>query len=108
MTQEQEMVIKDLRERIAVSVDKKTYVITASVEMQDPLISAQIAQLVVEKLQNYITDYRTQKAKQDYEFTKQVHEEAKGTYYKAQQVYAAFEDGNKILFLPVTGLKRNG
>lgn len=95
LTQEQEMVIKDLRERIAVSVDKKTYVITASVEMQDPLISAQIAQLVVEKLQNYITDYRTQKAKQDYEFTKQVHEEAKGTYYKAQQVYAAFEDGNK-------------
>jgi len=95
LSEDQEEVIKKLRERISVSVDKKTYVITASVEMQDPLISAQIAQLVVEKLQDYITEYRTQKAKQDYEFTKQVYEESKGTYYKAQQTYAAFEDSNK-------------
>ena len=63
--------------------------------MQDPLISASLTQIVVEKLQGYITNYRTQKAKQDLEFTEKVFGEARESYYKAQRAYAAFEDANK-------------
>lgn len=95
LTQDQTDVIKDLQKRITASVDKKTYVITLSVRMQDPLISAALTNVVMEKLQGYITGYRTQKAKQDLEFTQKVFGEAKATYYKAQQAYAAFEDANK-------------
>ena len=95
LTKEQSDVIKGLQERISASVDKKTLVITVSVQMQDPLISASLTQLVVEKLQGYITNYRTQKAKQDLEFTEKVFGEARESYYKAQRAYAAFEDANK-------------
>lgn len=95
LTKEQEDVVKALQENIGVSVDKKTFVITASVQMQDPLISAQVANVVVDKLQGYITTYRTQKAKQDLIFTEKVFKEAREAYYKAQKAYAAFEDGNK-------------
>lgn len=95
LTLDQTEVIKALQERISVSVDKKTFVITVSVQMQDPLISAEITKIVVEKLQSYITNYRTQKVKQDLEFTEKVFGEAKASYYKAQQAYAVFEDGNK-------------
>ena len=63
--------------------------------MQDPLISANITQIVLEKLQGYITNYRTQKVKQDLEFTEKVFSEARESYYKAQRAYAAFEDANK-------------
>ena len=63
--------------------------------MQDPVISAQVTDNVVGKLQTYITNYRTQKAKQDLEFTDKVLKEAQAAYYKAQKAYAAFEDGNK-------------
>ena len=63
--------------------------------MQDPLISASLTQIVVKKLQGYITNYRTQKAKQDLEFTEKVFGEARESYYKAQRAYAAFEDANK-------------
>ena len=42
-----------------------------------------------------ITHYRTQKAKKDLEFTEKVLKESRSAYYKAQQAYAAFEDGNK-------------
>ena len=95
LTQEQSDVIEDLQERISVSVDKKTLVITVSVQMQDPLISANVTQVVLNNLQNYITSYRTQKAKQDLEFTEKVFGEARESYYKAQRAYAAFEDANK-------------
>ena len=37
LTKDQEEVVKALQERVSVSVDKKTLVITASVQMQDPL-----------------------------------------------------------------------
>lgn len=95
LTKEQADVIKDLQERISASVDKKTSVITVAVQMQDPLISASITQVVVDKLQEYITNYRTQKAKQDLEFTEKVFGEARESYYKAQRAYATFEDANK-------------
>lgn len=95
LTADQTEVIKSLQQRIAVSVDKKTMVISVSVQMQDPLIAADIAKIVVDKLQSYITNYRTQKVKQDLEFTEKVFGEARASYYKAQQAYAAFEDANK-------------
>lgn len=95
LTKDQEEVLKSLKERVAVSVDKKTLVITASVQMQDPIISAQMTQVVLEKLQSYITQYRTQKVKKDLIFTEKVFGEAREAYYKAQQAYATFEDANR-------------
>ena len=95
LTREQTDVVEDLQDRILASVDKKTQVITVSVEMQDPLISAEITRIVLNKLQDYITNYRTRKAKQDLEFTQKVFGEAREAYYKAQHAYAAFEDANK-------------
>lgn len=95
LTEKQTGVIQSLQQRIGVTVDKKTSVITVSVQMQDPLISATLTRIVMEKLQNYITTYRTQKVKQDLEFTQKVFKEAKDAYYKAQKAYASFEDANK-------------
>lgn len=95
LTRKQEDVLKNLRQRITVFVDKKTQVVTLGVDMQDPLISADVAHSIVIKLQTYITHYRTQKAKKDLEFTEKVLKESRSAYYKAQQAYAAFEDGNK-------------
>lgn len=95
LTDKQTGVIRSLQQRIGVAVDKKTSVITVSVQMQDPLISATLTRIVMEKLQNYITTYRTQKVKQDLEFTQKVFKEAKDAYYKAQKAYASFEDANK-------------
>lgn len=95
LTGEQQQVINELRSRIVIFVDKKTLVITVNVRMQDPVISATLTQVILEKLQTYITRYRTQKAKQDLKFTEKVYAEARTSYYKAQQAYAKFEDSNK-------------
>lgn len=99
LTQEEMAVVKTLNNRIAVSVDKKTAVITLSVTMQDPLIAATMTDTVMQRLQNYITDYRTNKARHDLEFTQRLYDEAQKKYYDAQQTYADYVDMNQNIAL---------
>ena len=65
LTKDEAAIATALSKRISVSVDKKTGVTTLSVTMQDPLISASLTDTVMRCLQNYITDYRTNKARHD-------------------------------------------
>lgn len=95
LTPEQFGVIAKLQRLLDVKIDKKTSTLEVSVRMQDPLISADMACVVMEKLQQYMTDYRIHKVKQDMEYTQKVYGEAQEAYYKAQKAYAAFEDANK-------------
>lgn len=95
LTMKQWNVVNGLKERIGVEMDKKTFTITLSVRMQDPVVSAEVMKAVQKKLQDYITTYRTRKAKNDLAFTQKVLEEARTSYYKAQQTYASFEDTNR-------------
>lgn len=99
LTPKEDQVVKALQQRINASVDTKTSVITLSVMMQDPLISATVADTVVSRLQEYITDYRTNKARKDLEYAELLNEEAKDNYYKAQQKYADYQDRNQGLIL---------
>lgn len=99
LTRDEAAIATALSKRIAVSVDKKTGVTTLAVTMQDPLISAALTDTVMRCLQNYITDYRTNKARHDLAFTEKLYSEAKDNYYDAQQKYAHFTDGNQNIIL---------
>lgn len=89
--------VEALNHRISASVDQKTSVVTISVQMQDPLVSAILADTVVSRLQEYITAYRTNKSRKDLEYAEKLNEEAKADYYKAQQRYAEYLDRNQSL-----------
>ena len=99
LTPKQAGIVNALSSRISVSVDKKTGVTTLSVQMQDPLISAALTDTVMHRLQDYITDYRTNKARHDLAFTEKLYKEAKENYYTAQQRYARHVDGNLDVIL---------
>lgn len=99
LTEDEDGVVKALNERIAVSVDKKTSLISLSVTMQDPLISATMTDTVMAKLQDYITEYRTNKARHDLDFTQKLYDEAQKKYYDAQQAYADYVDMNQNISL---------
>ena len=98
-TKEEADIAKELSERITVSVDKKTGVTTLSVTMQDARISACLTDTVVRRLQDYITEYRTTKARQDFQFQEKLFERKKKEYEKAQENYAKFADANKNIIL---------
>ena len=99
LTKEEDGVVKALNQRIAVSVDKKTSLISLSVTMQDPLIAATMTDTVMAKLQDYITEYRTNKARHDLDFTQRLYDEAQKKYYDAQQAYADYVDMNQNISL---------
>ena len=95
LSKEQSGIISALVKKISVSEDKKTSVISLSVTMQDPLISATLTDTVMVKLQQYITEYRTNKAKKDLEFTEKLYNESMENYHRLQQEYADYMDKNQ-------------
>lgn len=97
LTQSEDLLVTALRNRISTSVDTKTSVVTIDVQMQDPVVSAMLADTVVSRLQNYITAYRTDKARQDLKYAERINQEAREDYYKAQQRYADYLDRNQGL-----------
>lgn len=99
LTPEQSGIIGTLSSRISLEIDDNTSVIKISSTMQDPLIAATVTNEVMEKLQNYITTYRTNKARKDLEFTQKLYEENMESYHKAQQEYAAYMDRNQNVSL---------
>ncbi len=99
LTREEDAVVEALRARVGANVDTKTSVITLSVTMQDPMVSALLADSVAERLKLYVTDYRTNKARQDLEYAEKLNSEAKDDYIKAQQRYARYMDKNQGIVL---------
>ena len=97
LTMDEDILVKALAQRVTASVDQKTSVVTISVQMQDPLVSAILADTVVSRLQNYITDYRTNKARKDLEYAEKLNSEAQQEYYRAQQTLADYTDRNQGL-----------
>lgn len=99
LTKEQATIVKLMEGKVVCDVDERTMVITINVTDQDPLICATIADSVQMKLQNFITDYRTSKARVDLKYNKKLYAEAKKKYDEARRKYAAYSDANQKVFL---------
>ena len=105
LTKEQTEVVKALTQKVVCDVDKKTFVITISVTDQDPLICATMADSVKARLQDFITDYRTKKARVDLEYNRKLYQEAKARYDKARRDYGAYADANQDVILQSVRMK---
>lgn len=99
LTKDESIIVSNLSKRIGVSVDKKTGLTTIAVTMQDARIAACLTDTVMSRLQDYITEYRTTKAKKDFQFQQGLFERKKKEYEKAQDEYAKFADANKNIIL---------
>ena len=105
LSKEEDKIAQKIRKNIKITVDKKTAVITINVKAQDPLICKTVADSVKGKLQEFITNYRTNKARTDYEYYKDLAAEAKRDYEKARQYYGSLSDANSRVALKSVELK---
>ena len=99
LTKEQYGIVELMEKKVVCDVDNKTLVITIDVTDQDPLIAATMADSVQLHLQEFITNYRTRKARIDLAYNQKLFEEAKERYEKARRRSAAFNDANQKVFL---------
>ncbi len=100
-------VVKFFAENIMVNVDKKSFKTQMSIEMQDPVIVAKVMETITENLKDYMSDYRTSKARQDVENLEVICEQRKTDYYKAQHAYANYVDSNKNVSLQSAQVERD-
>lgn len=95
LTEKEAAKVEGLRKAIIANVDKKTAMTTITVTLQDPKVTAIVADSVVDKLQQYIVDYRIKKAKEDCAYLEELYKERQKEYYQAQSKYAHYFDTNR-------------
>jgi capsule polysaccharide export protein KpsE/RkpR len=95
LTKEQEDVKKTLDDLVSIDYNDKDGYVTLICLMPEALPAAQLAQHTQELLQQYITEFKVEKATANLEFVQQRYDEVKQQYEQAQNELARFSDRNK-------------
>jgi hypothetical protein len=77
-----------------IKIDVKGREINITVKMPEPVLSAQVCKLVLEKLIEYVSTYKTAKQRDNLQFLVQRKEEAESKYKQAQMNTAGFKDNS--------------
>lgn len=88
-------VIKAFQKRAIISIDKKTGILSAGVTLQDPVLAAVVSDSIVNKLKRFVWQYRTTKARRDFDYATKMFEDASKKYTDAQRRYAEYADANR-------------
>ena len=95
LSRNDDALVEKVRNNVSCAIDKKTNVITITVIDQDKYICAAIADSVRVRLQDFITHYRTNKARKDVLYYTKLTTEAKKEYDYAVARYSAYCDANQ-------------
>lgn len=99
LTKQQAELAQYITGRVMGTYDKKSGVLTINSTLPDPIIAATTTQHALAYLTDYVTSYRTEKARKEVDFlTKQV-ANAKQRYQNAELDLSSYRDRNRSLFL---------
>jgi hypothetical protein len=87
--------LKKFKDRIAVSVEEKTGIISISCRMPDAHASAELTDNCVSILSKFIVDYKIGQYQENLEFIQERYKEAERNYHKSQNELAIFTDQNR-------------
>lgn len=94
LTKQQTNIARAISKKVLCDVDQKTGVITIIVTDQDPLICTAIADSTCLRLQEFITEYRTKKARIELDNAKVQCDKALAEYEEAKRKMEDFSDSN--------------
>jgi uncharacterized protein involved in exopolysaccharide biosynthesis len=100
-------IVEDLDNRLVVSIDKKTSVISITGLMPSPYAAADLVQTASERLMQRIIDYEAKKAGEQLTFIEEQYSQARTRYEQAQQNLASFADRNRSLVSPLSQIERD-
>jgi len=95
LTKDQMNIVKSLRERVSVSLNEETGIVSVSAKMPDPKVAAQVAKFTIGELTEYLVEYRTEKVLRDLEFVENQLNKAEERFENAQLTLAEFRDSNQ-------------
>ena len=99
LTGEQAMIMGMINKNVSCSIDLKTFLITIQVTEQDPYVATLLADSVKTRLQDFITEYKTNKARHDLEYVETLYKQSKKDYEHARRLYVEYMDANQAVSL---------
>lgn len=105
MTMKEAQCAQILSNKISITINDKDGYITLSATMPEAMASAQVAEGVFSLLQKYLTEFKIEKAKSNFDYVKGRYEEAKREYEAKQIEYAEYQDANRMLNSKVAAVK---
>jgi len=88
----QTYVYEKFKSQLSVSVDAKTNLISIHVEMDEPLVTAQVADQVIHNLQEYVIRHKTSQVRENLYFIEARFNEKKSEFEIAQKALYAYRD----------------
>ncbi len=95
MGEDDEALVEMLKNTIGCQMNEKSGVIYVSYQCQDPLVAKMVVDTVTLRLQQFITDYRTSKARVDLVHYQELERESKAEYDRTARVYANYTDAHQ-------------
>lgn len=105
LTKEEAGVLNSMIEVITVIVDDETGLVTIGAELEEPLVTAQVAQKTVELLQKYIIEYKTGQATQNLDFIEARLIEKKNEFEKTREALFEYRDRNRNIIEERTNIR---
>lgn len=105
MSKDDAKLCENIGKSITCSIDKKTSEITITMTDQDPMVAAIMVDTLQRRLQAYITDYRTKKARADFEYYDKMTKEAEKKYNIQESSYSGYSDSHRKALLKSVNVK---
>ncbi|MBN2395333.1 MAG: lipopolysaccharide biosynthesis protein, partial [Candidatus Atribacteria bacterium] len=94
---DEEQLLEDFKGLLFVTVDEKSGLVTIGAEMEEPLVSAQMANRAVALLQDYIIRYKTSQVNENLKFIQGQYQEKKAEFEHAQKALFEYRDAYRNL-----------
>lgn len=95
LTKDERDLYYDISDRLSVSVDDETRLVTINAAMEEPVLTAQVTSRIVDLLQEYIIEYKTGQARNNLEFIEARLSEKKAELEAARSALFTYRDRNR-------------
>lgn len=103
---QQQELAEEISERVKARLDTRSGLITITAQMPDAYAAAAVAQLAMRYLTQYVTSYRTEKARQDLAFYGRQLTDVRKRYQRAQFSVFQYNDNHKNLVMQAVTMDR--
>ncbi len=87
--------IKDLQERISIEVDEEVNIVRISCTAQNAKQSSELAQAVLTRIQESVTEFTTKNARKNLEFVQKQYDEANERYREKREAWFRYKDTHR-------------
>jgi uncharacterized protein involved in exopolysaccharide biosynthesis len=106
LTEEQQDLLEEVQQRVSAKMDTRSGIITITARLPDPVAVAAVAELAMDYLTHYVTDYRTEKVRRDLRFYTDRLNEAKKRFQTAQYNVFHYNDQHKYMIVEAATMNK--